>query len=102
MPSKHLIFFAYRTTIFKQYSGLFNLDRPGDEDARSKRDNPNDTQNIARSWYTTFIVLSGRDITKMDLISELKVRPAFNWLAFLKDEAKKAELQAQKINSKYN
>jgi hypothetical protein len=38
----------------------------------------------------------------MDLVSELKVRPAFNWLAFLKDEAKKAELQAQKINSKYN
>jgi hypothetical protein len=37
----------------------------------------------------------------MDYVSELPVRAAFNWLAFLKDEARKQELENQKVLSKY-
>jgi hypothetical protein len=37
----------------------------------------------------------------MDYVSDLSVRAAFNWLAFLKDEARKQKLEEQKVLSKY-
>ena len=84
-----------RKLIFKEYRGLF-VDETGTEDDGPKRPGAPARITSARSWWRILNTIAGKDPLRFHEASRLKIREAFNWLAWKKDEAIKANLERQK------
>lgn len=76
-----------RQQIYSQYSQFFGLDNPGAEDPEAEG------ADIRRSWYQAVITLAGEDFSKMNTVVDRPVIECLNFLAWMKDMARKREAQ---------
>ena len=89
-----MLFFAVRSLITKEYSGLFVEE--GEEQEHVPR-SPGLTAkpNAARSWWGLLNLLTGGNPLEFEKATVLPIRSALNWLAWKKDETRKHNLAVQ-------
>lgn len=89
-------FIKWRTTIFKQYKVLFNLNGNGDQE---HEDDEFDPKSVARGWYNVIVDLAGNDILKMDQITEEPLQKCLTFLQIKKEKALADAQEARKIRN---
>ena len=78
------MFITWKSGLYKSYPMLF-------KQGEVKEDSMPEYNEIAKRWFDLVMVLANGDVLKMDLVTELPVKQAFNWLAWNKDQQRKAQ-----------
>ena len=73
----------FRVYMYRQYSGLFGLNEPRDDDDDLEAIDP---KKIARGWYKIIVDLADNDVLKIDAITEQPVKKIFNFMALKKEK----------------
>lgn len=87
-------YIEWRSSVYKQYAGLFGSEQDEDLDEEPVKANPNE---IAKGWYKIIVTLANENILEIDRVQELPIRKAFNFMA-LQKEKQLAELMRLKQN----
>jgi hypothetical protein len=87
-------YIKWRSSIYKQYSQLFDV-QEGEEDlVETPEFNPKD---VSRGWYRVIVELAGEDILKMDQITEEPLHKVLTFLQIKKEKAIAAAQEARKL-----
>lgn len=91
-------YMAWRTSLYKQFARLFNID---DETEEVIEDNKA-TKSVGHIWMDITMTLANNDFTKMDYVLGQPIISALNWLAWNKDKQReeRARIRKQKLQSK--
>lgn len=90
-------YLKYRTMLYYNYKGLFDIDDENEEVVEVKQDKP---RNNAHAWYDLVMVLCKEDFTKIEHVTSRPLAEAFNYLAWHKDKQKKLAYEAKKQRQK--
>lgn len=86
-------YIKWRTTIYKQYAQLFDIN---ENDSVLVDDQDFDPKEVPRSWYKVIVELAGKDILKMDQVTEEPLHKVLTFLQIKKEEAVAAAHLARK------
>ena len=88
-----------RAKVYTQFSEFFGL---GEDHQQAAEDLDIDIEaaDIKRTWYQAIITLAGEDFLKMNSVVERPVIECMNYLAYMKDQAKKREAELKKQQAK--
>ncbi len=86
-------YIKWRTTIYKQYAQLFDIN---ENDSVLVDDKDFDPKEVPRSWYKVIVELAGKDILKMDQVTEEPLHKVLTFLQIKKEEAVAAAHLARK------
>jgi len=86
----------WRLSVYKQYSALFGLDEPSDEDRNG------DKMAVARGWYAVMVKLAQGDILKLDPVAEQPLKKTLNLLAYQKQIELEERAQALQMKRQYD
>lgn len=83
----------WREGLYKQYASLFEIEDSEVEGAENEPQGPD----AAYAWYDFLMVLSDEKFLNIQRASERGVYEALNYMAWVKDQAKKRELEAKRL-----
>ena len=86
-------YIKWRTTIYKQYAQLFDIN---ENDSVLVDEQDFDPKEVPRSWYKVIVELAGKDILKMDQVTEEPLHKVLTFLQIKKEEAVAAAHLARK------
>lgn len=86
----------WRMSVYKQYSALFGLDEPSDEEGTG------DKMAVARGWYAVMVKLAQGDILKLDPVAEQPLKKTLNLLAYQKQIELEERAQALQMKRQYD
>ena len=86
-------YIKWRSSIYKQYAQLFNLDGSDNEFVD---DTDFDPKEVSRGWYKVIVELAGEDILKMDQITEEPLHKVLTFLQIKKEKALAAAQETRK------
>ena len=75
----------FRMSTYRQYSGLFDLDKNGVQEDVDPEDW--DPQKVAKGWYRILVDLADDSLLNLDKITEQPLKKAFNFMALRKEKA---------------
>jgi hypothetical protein len=89
------MFVNWKAAIYKGYPNLFTVS------GADKMSLPTE-QTAAKGWFDLVMVLANNDVLKMDAVTELPLKQAFNWLAWNKEQKMKEHraVQQQRLQNK--
>lgn len=86
-------YLQWRAGVYQDYKNLFGQEGDYAEAEES-------TINIIDVWYDAIMVLANEDFTNIDMVTDKPFRQALNYLAWKKDQQKKAEEQMKKVQQR--
>lgn len=73
----------FRLSTYRQYSGLFGLNKNGD--AEDIEDEDWDPQKVAKGWYRVIVNLAENNLLRLDEVTEQPLKKALNFMALQKE-----------------
>ena len=89
----------YKKFILNQYKELFGLEDIAPEDTETVDTDP---LQAARSWYRIIVDLAGKDVLKLDEVTEQPLKKILNFMALQKEEALKEQERQRQQRLKYD
>jgi len=86
----------WRTMVYRNYSVLFGLNEPADEDEETQK--KDDKLAVARTWYDILVTLANDDILKIDDVAEKPYKMVLNFMA--RQKQKQLEENARKLQQR--
>ena len=83
----------WRDGLYKSYASLFEIEDSEVEGAENESGGPD----AAYAWYDFLMVLADEKFLNIEKASERGVYEALNYMAWVKDQAKKRELEAKRL-----
>jgi len=89
----------WRTSVYRQYAGLFDLNKESEADEEEEAWNPNE---VARGWYKLLVDLADDDILKLDSVADQSVYKAFTFLSLRKKKILEENFKQLEQKRKYD
>jgi hypothetical protein len=92
----------FRVHTYRQYSGLFGLNKNGEQEVDDEELEAWNPQKVAKGWYKIIIDVADDDIQKIDYVTEQPLKKVLNFMANRKEKQLEENFKLMQQKRKYD